>query len=70
MARQINAIRYHKFSAKYDDRGNQTEWAYFDVAGQPTLDNYGDHKITAKYDGRGNQIEWAYFDVAGQPNFH
>ena len=57
-------------TAKYDGRGNQTEWAYFDVAGQPTLDNYGDHKITAKYDGRGNQIEGAYFDEAGRPALH
>ncbi|MCX7096276.1 MAG: tetratricopeptide repeat protein [Methylococcales bacterium] len=37
MARQINAIRYHKWTAKYDDNGKQIELAYFDRDNRPIL---------------------------------
>jgi hypothetical protein len=59
---------YHEETARYDERGNQIEWAYFDVSGNPTIDTTdGTHKMTGRYDKRGHRIEWAYFDVSGNP---
>ena len=48
---------YARFTAKYDERGNQIEEAYFDEHGRPTRHKDGYARLTAKYDERGNQIE-------------
>ena len=47
----------HKGTAKYDNRNNKLEEAYFDSDGKPFLSKDGYHKFTAKYDKRGNRTE-------------
>ena len=58
------------WTAKYDERGNQTEEAYFDEPGRPTRHKDGYARLTAEYDERGNLTEWAYFDEHGRPARH
>jgi hypothetical protein len=61
---------YRKLASKYDDRGNETEWAYFDSEDKPAIHKDGYHRVTAKYDDRGKLTELAYFDAAGNPALH
>ena len=56
---------YAKFTAKYDDRGNQIETAFYGVDGKPCLSNDGFAKMTAKYDDRGNCIRIFVYDTVG-----
>lgn len=52
---------------KYDEYGNQTEVAVFDVNGKPALNNNGVHKETRKYNNLNLLIETRYYDVNGNP---
>ena len=56
---------YTNLKARFDERGNQTETAYFGVDGKPFLCNDGYASVAAKYDERGNVLETAYFGVDG-----
>jgi hypothetical protein len=56
-----------RFTATYDERGNQIEIATFDEGGKPAQRKEGYARFTTRYDQRGNQIEGAYFDEAGKP---
>jgi pSer/pThr/pTyr-binding forkhead associated (FHA) protein len=59
-----------RFTAKYDERGNRTEWAYFGLEGRPVPHKDGFAKATAKYDERGNNTEVAYFGPDDKPVLH
>ncbi|MCC7350610.1 MAG: AAA family ATPase [Phycisphaerales bacterium] len=50
----------------YDERGNQIEEAYFNAAGEPTLDHRGCAAYANAYDERGNRIEDRYYDAKGK----
>ena len=59
---------YSSARYSYDQWGNQTEVAYFDVDGSPIVSQEdGWHIIRAKYDDHGNNIELTYFDNYGNP---
>ena len=64
------AAGYARNNIRYDERGNWTEWAYFDEQGRPARYKDGYVRVTARYDERGNQIEQAYFDEQGRPARH
>ncbi|WP_048709317.1 TIR domain-containing protein [Microvirga massiliensis] len=56
-----------RWTRAYDAHGNETEEAYFDGAGKPTLSKDGYAKVIFGYDARGKEKERAYFDEAGRP---
>ena len=56
---------YAKFTAKYDERGNQTEGIYFGVDGKPCLSKDGYAKRAMDYDENGNWLRTHLFDVEG-----
>jgi hypothetical protein len=51
---------------KYNQRGAQTEEAYFDKMGKPTTNKNGIARWTAKYEGA-NPADMTYLDRDGQP---
>ena len=56
---------------KYDERGEETEWACFDAGDRPILDKPNNiHKLVQSYDGQGNIVETRYFGVDDQPSPH
>ncbi|WP_241018587.1 PDZ domain-containing protein [Paraburkholderia sp. Tr-20389] len=59
--------RYAKMRFKYDDRGNQTETAYFDALDHPVLlSETGYAKMVSTYDDRRNVIKEELYDEYGQ----
>ena len=58
---------YHRWTARYDERGNRVEVAYFGLDGKPCLHKQGYHRATRHYDERGHQVERAYFGPEGKP---
>jgi hypothetical protein len=58
---------YAKWTAKYDERGNQVEAAFFGVDGAPVSRAGGYFKRVDKYDDRGNRIERAWFGTQAEP---
>lgn len=58
------------FRAKYDDRGNRTEVAYFGTDKAPCLSNFGFSKSISRFDNYDNIIEEAYFATNGKPCLH
>lgn len=66
-----NGQGYARIAIHYDERGNETDEAYFGVDGKPALGKDGEvARITMRYDERGNVIEQAYFGVDGRPALH
>jgi hypothetical protein len=61
---------YHRWTAKYDEPGNQLGRAFFGTDGKPCLSVWGQHRFTEKYDERGNRIEAAFFGIDGEPCLH
>ena len=60
-----------KFSARYDERGNETEVAYFGADSQPTLHKDGYARFSARDTTSGAMSsERAYFGVDGRPTLH
>ena len=62
--------RLPQFSAKYDERGNAIEEAYFVDDSQPALHKDGNPNSPPRYDERGNIIEPSFFGVDGKPTLH
>jgi tRNA A-37 threonylcarbamoyl transferase component Bud32 len=60
---------YHRWTARYDTRGNQVEVAHFGLDGTPVVTNHV-HRSVARYDLKGQLLERAYLGVAGEPVFH
>jgi hypothetical protein len=59
---------YHKYTARYDARGNQIEWAYFDTKGGPVIDrDSGVHRINKVYDESRRVVQEVYFGPDGKP---
>ena len=53
---------------QYDERGNQTEVAYFGARDEPIRWNQKmQHKVKSVYDSHDNKIEETYFDIDGSP---
>jgi hypothetical protein len=61
---------YWQVRNKYDERGNNTELAAFDVDGKPVL-YLGDHAVVRRsFDARNNLIEESTFEVDGNPKLN
>src|SRR5204863_51794 len=54
---------YHRFTSRYDERGNSTEETYFGTDGKPTLYNKQYARLTKRYDEKGTVQETAYWIV-------
>ena len=69
MTREANARRnkhgYARYTARFDERGNRIEVAYFDEHDRPTRSDEGIARSLATYDARGYPIEEICFDEAG-----
>ncbi len=52
---------------KYDEAGNQIEYAFFDKNGAPALNYTNIHKSKSKYDTHNQEIEAAFYGVEGEP---
>ena len=61
----INGI--YKWTAKYDERRNPIEFAYYGFDGKPCMIKSGYAIWARKFDERGKCIEAAYFDTEGKP---
>src|SRR5439155_22627650 len=57
---------YHRFTDRYDERGNRIEQAYFGLDGKPCLHKEGYHRLTARYDEGGRLADRTPFDGAGK----
>ena len=58
---------YAKTTAKYDERGNEVEWACFGLRDEPTIDqSVGNHMVKNTYDERGYCITWEEYGVDGK----
>ena len=57
----------HRFTARFDKRGNQVERAFFGLDGKPCLIKNGYHRFTNRYDKFGHRVEWACFGLDGKP---
>lgn len=66
LASRVDGFAVRKF--QYDERGNQTEVAYFGARSEP-IRWYGkaQHKTRYVYDNRDNKVEEKYFDIDGRP---
>ena len=59
---------YASIAAKWDERGNQIEWACFDKEGKPTIDTSDGSRMSRwSYDERGNWTNRVYLGANGQP---
>ena len=59
---------FAKTTAKYDERGNPVEWAFFGLYGEPTIDQiWGYHILRAAYDERGYRISGECAGIDGKP---
>ena len=56
-----------KWTARFDDRDNQIERAFFGLQGQPVVLKDGFARWTARFDDCGHRLEEAYFGVDGKP---
>ena len=63
----LNKDGYATGRMKYDDRGNQTEMAYFDVKGERAVHKDGNWKVMSQYDDRGNTTEMVFFGLDDNP---
>jgi hypothetical protein len=61
---------YHRWTNRYDDKGNVTELAYFGLDNKPCLDMFKIHRYTNRFDDKGRQLEAAYFGTDGKPCLH
>ena len=61
---------YAKWTAKYDERGNQIEWAYFDEAASPPGTRTASPGSPPGTTSEATQIEQAYFDESGRATRH
>ena len=63
----VTKAGYHEYTARYDARGNQIEWAYFDTKERPVIDrDSGVHRISKVYDELGRVVQEAYFGPDGK----
>ena len=60
------ATGFSRIVRQYDDRGNETENAYFGVDGQPVATNDGYSRIVFEYDAHNNQTARTYYGTDGQ----
>jgi hypothetical protein len=59
---------YAKTTARYNERGNEVEWACFGLRDEPTIDQvFGNHMLKNTYDERGYRIGCEYYGVDGKP---
>ena len=58
---------YARWKARFDDRHNRIEEAYFGTDDKPIVQKDGFSRWTAKYDERGRRVEEAYFGIDGKP---
>jgi hypothetical protein len=63
----LNNRGFHKeITLKRDALGNNLEWKFVGVAGEPAVDADGIHLYKATYDDRGFQTSHAFFDANGR----
>ena len=58
---------YAKWTAKYDDRGNEIETSCYGVDGEPGLNIYGYSIRITNYNDRCQAIELSYYDTERKP---
>jgi hypothetical protein len=60
-------VGYHAWTRKYDERGRETEMAFFGLRREPVLHRDGYHRRTTGYNARGQDVETAYFGTDNKP---
>ena len=63
----LHANGYHRWTARYDQRGNLVEGTVFGLDDKPCLHRYGYHRWVARYDDHGYQVEWMGFGIDAAP---
>jgi hypothetical protein len=59
---------YAKETVKYDERGNQVEWACFGLSDEPRINqSFGNHMFKYTYDERGYLVVQEYRGIDGKP---